>query len=170
VVVVPLRPLPPPPPSREQVRPLIGTRLGTSAPSDMFSLMSENMNIVKQKSSPSLQRRVLSAVMVEVVYYSREMLADLMKAWDSDKSSLTLEYVRPPSPPPSRALRPGPLPPIFPTCAGLPFRSAPSAGTGAHTPGVVAHGVWACGSEQSVGQWGSVGVRVCVKMYGCLGA
>jgi hypothetical protein len=38
-----------------QVRPMIGTRLGTSAPSDMFALLSENLNIVKQKSSPSLQ-------------------------------------------------------------------------------------------------------------------
>ena len=43
--------------SADQVRPMIGTRLGTSAPSDMFALMSENMSIVKSKSSPSLQVR-----------------------------------------------------------------------------------------------------------------
>jgi hypothetical protein len=41
------------------------------------------------------QRRVLSAVMVEVVYYCREMLTDLMNAWDENKSFLTLEYVSP---------------------------------------------------------------------------
>ncbi len=39
------------------------------------------------------QRRVLSAVMVEVVYYSREMLTDLINTWETDKSFLTLEYV-----------------------------------------------------------------------------
>ena len=47
------------------------------------------------------QRRVLSAVMVEVVYYCREMLTDLINTWDTNKSFLTLDYVStwPSSPP-----------------------------------------------------------------------
>ncbi len=32
--------------------------------------------------------------MVEVVYYSREMLSDLMNTWQTDKAFLTLDYVR----------------------------------------------------------------------------
>ena len=128
---------------RDQVKPMIGTRLGTSAPSDMFALMSENMSIVKSKSSPSLQvrslgcfecwfrnhvhtravsatifktarccwshwlaflwgmlftcwlqRRVLCAVMVEVVFYCGEILTDMMTTWDTNKAFLTLDYVR----------------------------------------------------------------------------
>jgi hypothetical protein len=52
-----------------QVRPTIGTRLGTSAPTDIFAILSENLTIVKQKSSPSLQ--VCCAISYLVDYTSR---------------------------------------------------------------------------------------------------
>ena len=72
---------------------MYATRLGTTSPSDIFNIMTENLNIVRQKSSPALQRRVLSSVMGEVTLYCREIVTDLMDVWRSNKESVDLEYI-----------------------------------------------------------------------------
>ena len=51
----------------ELVRRTVGTRVGTNAPTDLFNLMSEHLKIAREGGSYTLQRRLLSAVMGEVV-------------------------------------------------------------------------------------------------------
>lgn len=76
-----------------QVKPRVGTRLGTSAPTDLFHFMRESLELVRHKSSPTLQRRILSLVMTEVTLFSQKVLTDLRSTWESDKSSVSLAYI-----------------------------------------------------------------------------
>jgi hypothetical protein len=75
------------------VKRTVGTRVGTSSPTDLFNLMSEHLKIAKDGGSYTLQRRLLSAVTGEVVYYAREVLTDLMDWWTRDPSSVDMDYV-----------------------------------------------------------------------------
>jgi hypothetical protein len=51
----------------DAVRQTVGRRVGTSSPTDLFTLLSEHLKIAKEGGSFTLQRRLLSAVMGEVV-------------------------------------------------------------------------------------------------------
>jgi Exocyst complex component Sec6/PH domain len=77
----------------ELVRRMMGTRVGTSSPTDLFNLMSEHLKIAREGGSFTLQRRLLSCVMGEVAFYSREVLTDLMDWWARDPSGVDMDYV-----------------------------------------------------------------------------
>ena len=75
------------------VRRTLGTRVGTNSPTDLFNLMSEHLKIARDGGSYTLQRRLLSAVMGEVVFYAQGVLADLLDWWMKDAGSVDMDYV-----------------------------------------------------------------------------
>lgn len=74
------------------VRRTLGTRVGTNSPPDLFNLMSEHLKIAKEGGSNALQRRLLSQVMGEVVYYAREVLMGLMDWWARAPAEVDMDY------------------------------------------------------------------------------
>lgn len=77
----------------EMVHRTISTRVGTSSPTDLFNLMSEHLKIAREGGSTTLQRRLLSSVMAEVVYYAREVLTELMDWWNRAPTEVDMDYV-----------------------------------------------------------------------------
>lgn len=71
----------------------IGTRVGTKSPTDMFNLLFEHLKIAKEGGSNVLQRRLLSSVMAEVVYYAQSVLTELMDWWKRSPQEVDMDYV-----------------------------------------------------------------------------
>jgi hypothetical protein len=66
----------------ELVRRTVGTRVGTNAPTDLFNLLSEHLKIAREGGSYTLQRRLLSAVMGEVVSGAAATLrSPVLRTW-----------------------------------------------------------------------------------------
>ena len=55
--------------------------------------MSEHLKIARKGGSLTLQRRLLSGVMGEVVFYAQQVLTDLMAWWGKDPVSVDMDYV-----------------------------------------------------------------------------
>lgn len=53
----------------------------------------EYINLVNKQSSPSLQRRVFSAALVEVSMFCNAVCDDLMKHWASAPTEVAMDYV-----------------------------------------------------------------------------
>ena len=60
---------------------------------DISILMSEYFSLIKENVSPSLQRKVLSAIISEITFYSREIMLNLLKNYDTDSKTLSLDYI-----------------------------------------------------------------------------
>ena len=70
-----------------------GKQVGTKAPTDFFSLMSEHLVLARKAGSFALQQRLLSQVMTLVVDYARTVLSDLMDWWRKDMNGVDIDYV-----------------------------------------------------------------------------
>ena len=65
----------------------------TEGSTDMAILMSEYFSLIKENVSPSLQRKVLSAIISEITFYSREIMLNLLKTYDTEAKTLSLDYI-----------------------------------------------------------------------------
>jgi len=75
------------------VQKMFSNRLGTTCPTDLFSLMSEHLKIAKQGGSLTLQRKLLSLLMAEIARYAGQVLLAVMEEWHATPDALDLDYV-----------------------------------------------------------------------------
>jgi hypothetical protein len=75
------------------VREVQGERLGTRSPTDLFTIMSEHLQIAKTGGSTNLQRKLLSAVMVEVVFFAQTVYTDMLDSWLKQPDNMSVDFV-----------------------------------------------------------------------------
>jgi len=75
------------------VREVQGERLGTRSPTDLFTIMSEHLQIAKTGGSTNLQRKLLSAVMVEVVFFAQTVYTDMLDLWQRQPDNMSVDFV-----------------------------------------------------------------------------
>ena len=75
------------------VREVQGERLGTRSPTDLFTIMSEHLQIAKTGGSTNLQRKLLSAVMVEVVFFAQTVYTDMLDMWQRQPDNMSVDFV-----------------------------------------------------------------------------
>jgi hypothetical protein len=76
-----------------QIQRIHANHLGTKSPNDVFIVVMEYINLVNKQSSPSLQRRVFSAALVEISMFCNAVCDDLMKHWATAPSEVAMDYV-----------------------------------------------------------------------------